>query len=382
MKKTIYTVTIFSCIVFGVFSVIGGVAYSKGRGTSGEGKRVVAHSEADAHRAVEQGCNIVRKIKTLHALVCSEKAADALGLEEDTQVFAIDAGANTQIKADLVQAAGNTGAGRKVVIIDTGYNYLHPELASSFLGGKDFVNNDEDPMDDNGHGSHVAGIITADGIDPRAKGVAPDTGVLGVKALGAAGSGFFSDVVAGIYWAIDGTDGIASTSDDFHPDAINMSLGTPRPDVYRGFCDTVLPDLTAAIKYARDRGTVVTVAAGNEGRAGVSIPGCISYSTAVGAVSSADIVASFSGRGNAVDIVAPGVDIFSTVLGGSYQNLSGTSMATPMVAGVVALVKFAHPSYLASSVENALFTTAKNLGKVGKDKNSGWGRVNAQGAVR
>ncbi|TSC78191.1 MAG: subtilisin [Parcubacteria group bacterium Gr01-1014_29] len=380
MKKIIYAVVIFSCIVFGIFSVTGQAAYSQGKKTSEEGKRVIAHSEADAHKAVEQGCRIVRKIKTLHAVVCSEKTADILGFEEDVRVFATDAGANHQIGADTVQAGGNTGAGRKVVVIDTGYNYLHPELASSYLEGKDFVNGDDDPMDDNGHGSHVAGIITADGINPQAKGVAPDAGIIAGKVLDAAGSGFFSDVVAGIYWAIDGPDGIASTSDDFHPDAINMSLGTARPYVYKNFCDSVLPDVTAAIQYARQRGTAVVVAAGNSGSAGVSIPGCVSYSVTIGAVDALDKIASFSGRGNAVDLTAPGVSIFSSYPGG-YATLSGTSMATPMVSGVIALLKAAQPTLSESAVESKLFKTAKDLGRRGKDPTYGWGRVNAQATV-
>src|SRR3989344_2770479 len=88
-------------------------------------------------------------------------------------VSAASASANQQIGATIVHNNGNTGNGRKVVVLDTGYNRLHPELSSSYLGGKDFVNNDNDPTDDNGHGSHVAGIITADGIDPKAKGGAP-----------------------------------------------------------------------------------------------------------------------------------------------------------------------------------------------------------------
>lgn len=279
---------------------------------------------------------MVRDARTLKALHCPADAAASLGLQEDIRVFAVDSNANRQIRADLVQNSGNTGTGRKAVVLDTGYNYNHAELSSSYLGGKDFVNDDNDPFDDNGHGSHVSGIITADGVDPKAKGVAPAAGVIAGKVLDAAGSGFFSDVVAAIYWAVDGPDGVANTSDDFNADAISMSLGTSPPYTYRGFCDSVLPDLTNAIKYARDRGVVVVSAAGNSGSAGVSIPGCISYSTTI---------ASFSGRGDAVDITAPGVSIYSAWLGSGYATASGTSMATPMVSGTVALVKFAHPAY-------------------------------------
>lgn len=348
----------------------------------GNGKeRVIAHTENEVSEAVKQGCKVVREAKSLRALVCPEDVASALGLQEDVKVFAMDSRANTQIRADLVQSSGNSGAGRNVVVLDTGYNYNHRELSSSYLGGKDFVNDDNDPFDDNGHGSHVAGIITADGIDAKAKGVAPAAGIISGKVLDASGSGYFSDVVAGIYWAVDGNDGIAGTLDDFNADAISISLGTSQPYTYKGFCDNVLPDLTNAVKYARGRGVVVVAAAGNSGGAGVSIPGCISYSTTVGAADSKDKIATFSGKGNTVDITAPGVSIYSSVLGTGYASWSGTSMATPMISGTAALIKLAHPAYSVDQVEIALFKTAKDLGKAGKDTSYGWGREDAYGAV-
>lgn len=347
------------------------------------GRRVIAESEAEVSEAVARGCAVVRETRRITALVCPEAAADELGLADDIQVFALDSGANSQIGANTVHASGNTGAGRKVVVLDTGYNYTHPELASSYLGGKDFVNNDNDPMDDNGHGSHVAGLITGDGVDPNAKGTTPDAGVIAGKVLAANGSGYFSDVEAAIYWAVDGPDGIANTSDDFNADAINMSLGTAPPYTYRSsYCDGVLPSLTAAIQYALSRGTVVVSAAGNSGSSGVSIPGCISYSMTVGAVDSLDRIASFSGRGKGVDITAPGVSLLSAWLGTSYVRASGTSMATPVVSGVVALIKFAHPTYTVTQVQNALTKTAKDLGKRGWDNAFGWGRVDAARAVQ
>mgnify|MGYP001580175215 CR=1 FL=1 len=373
MKKSIVLVLAFM-LAFLVFSSIV-IANSQGKKV-----RVIAETNEEVQQAIANGCEIVRETKGLKALVCSENVASSLKLQEDIKVFAVDSGANTQIKADLVQASGNNGDGKKVVVIDTGYNYLHPELSSSYLGGYDFVNKDSDPFDDNGHGSHVAGIITADGIDPKAKGVAPAAGIIAAKVLDATGSGYFSDVVAAIYYAVDGPDGIAGTGDDFNADAISMSLGTGYPYVYKAYCNNILPSLTNAIKYARSRNVIVVVAAGNDGSRGVSIPGCISYSTTVGAVSSSDLIAYFSGIGKAVDISAPGVSIYSAWLSG-YLTASGTSMATPMVSGTVALIKFAHPSYTVAQVENALFKTAKDLGKRGKDTSYGYGRVDAYRAV-
>ena len=143
-----------------------------------------------------------------------------------------------------------------------------------------------------------------------------------------------------------------------------------------------MPDMTNAIKYAVEHNVVVAVASGNSGKAGVSLPGCISYATTVGAVDGSNKVASFSGRGSALDITAPGVGIYSTVLGSSYANFSGTSMSTPIIAGVVALIKNVHSFYTQAQVEDKLFTTAKDLGKLGKDNDYGWGRVQANEAVK
>lgn len=379
--KTKYWCLSFLVIAILVLSVAVAIASPTQSKADGSKVRVIAHTDKEVSDALANGCKVVRKAKTLTALLCSEDAASRLGLQEDVRVFAMDSGANTQIRANLVQNSGNNGGGGRVVVLDTGYNYNHQELSSSYLGGKDFVNDDNDPIDDNGHGSHVSGIITADGIDPKAKGVAPETGIIAGKVLDSSGSGYFSDVIAAIYWAVDGPDGIAGTADDFNADAISMSLGTSKPYVYRGFCDGVLPDFTTAVKYTVDRGVAAVVAAGNSGNAGVSIPGCISYSTTVGAVDNKDKIASFSGRGSALDITAPGVSMYSSWLGTEYKTASGTSMATPMVSGTVALIKFAHPEYTVAQIQEALFKTAKDLGKAGWDSSYGWGRVDAYGAV-
>lgn len=345
--------------------------------------RVLAYSDEEAAQALSEGCEIVKNVKRakITALRCPAESTSASDLPEDIRVFALDTRANKQIRADLVQNSGNNGAGRKIVVLDSGIDYNHPELSSSYLGGKDFVNNDFDPKDDNGHGTHVAGIITADGLSATAKGVAPSAGIIAGKVLDESGAGFFSDVIEGIYWAIDGEDGIYGTEDDFNADAISMSLGTGAPYLYKSFCDNVYPALTNAIKYAWERGTLAVIASGNSGSAGVSLPGCISYSTTVGAVDFKDKIASFSGRGKSVDIVAPGVGIYSTWLNGAYASASGTSMATPMISGAIALIKAQHPEWSTGKVEDALFKTAKDLGKAGKDNNYGWGRVDAYSAV-
>ena len=378
MKKYLISLCIAVIVLAGVAS-----ATYADRNSAEQGlRRVLARSEGDATAAEKAGCRLARRAHALRAYVCSRNAADALGFPEDIRVFAHDVNANAQVKANMVHSAGNIGAGRKVAVIDTGYNYLHPELSSSYVGGIDLVNDDSDPFDDNGHGSHVAGIITADGVSANAKGAAPEAGVVAVKALDVNGTGFFSDIIAGIYWVVDGPDGIATTSDDWNADAINMSLGSGAPYLYKGFCDTVYPEMTSAIKYAKSRGTLVVVAAGNSGRTGVSLPGCIGDATTIGAVDSKNKIASFSGRGTAVDLVAPGVNLYAPVLGSGYATWSGTSMATPVASAVAALVRYAHPGWTSAQIESAMFSTAQDLGTAGKDKVFGWGLVNAWFSVQ
>lgn len=379
MKKYLISLCIAVIVLAGVVSA---TYADRNEGDNQGPRRILARSESDAAVAEGAGCRLARRTHALRAYVCSRQAADALGFPEDIRVFAHDVNANTQVKANLVHGAGNTGAGRKVAVIDTGYNHLHAELFSSYLGGIDYVNNDNDPFDDNGHGSHVAGIITADGVSANAKGAAPDAGVVAVKALDVNGSGWFSDIIAGIYWVVDGPDGLATTSDDWNVDAINMSLGTGAPYLYKGFCDTVYPEMTSAIQYAKNRGTLVVVAAGNSGRTGVSLPGCISHSTTIGAVDSKNKIARFSGQGGAVDLVAPGVNLYAPVLGSGYATWSGTSMATPVVSAVAALARYAHPAWTPAQIESAMFLTAQDLGTVGKDKVFGWGLINAWTSVQ
>jgi subtilisin family serine protease len=259
------------------------------------------------------------------------------------------------------------GTGRKIVVLDTGYNYNHPELQSSYLGGYDFVNEDNDPMDDNGHGSWVAGVITADGIDPAAKGVAPDVGIIAGKVSDENGTVYLSDTILAIYWAVD----------NYHPDAISLSAGSSM--LYKdGYCDDIAPELTQAIKYATDNNVSVVIASGNWGDKGVSFPGCISQAFTVGAVDSADHLATFSGMGVATDITAPGVNIYSSGLGSNYDYEGGTSLSTPMISGIIALMKQKNPDATPTSIQDTIKATANPV----KSKGVNLGRVNAYNAVK
>jgi serine protease AprX len=334
--------------------------------------RVLAHGNFEALLA--KGC-IDRglPIHTAHALDCPGNTNfSGSDVSVDVEVHSMDLASDNQVRANLVWP-NYTGAGRTVAVLDTGINYNHPELASSYAGGKDFVNNDSDPMDDNGHGSHVAGIITGDGVSPNAKGVAPGAKILSGKVLDASGSGSISNIIAAIYWA----------SDNASVDVISMSLGTST--VFKNSnCDSYIPDLTTAINYAVAHGKVVVAAAGNSPN-GVSSPGCISSVVAAGAVDSHDTIASFSGRGFSMrdhGVVAPSVNIFSAWTGASYATASGTSMATPMVSGTIALMKQKNPSLTVSKIKSILYSTSKDLGSRGYDTTYGHGRIDAYSAVR
>jgi subtilisin family serine protease len=258
---------------------------------------------------------------------------------------------------------GANGQGIRVAVIDTGIDYTHPDLGGGFgpgfkvMGGYDFINGDADPMDDYGHGTHVAGIIAANGT---LKGVAPGARLLAYKVLGADGSGPYSAIIAGIDRAVD-PDQDPTTNDGAQ--VINLSLGGPGD-----------PDdaISQAVDAAVSAGVVCVVAAGNSGSSYATLgsPGCARKALTVGASDDLDVMASFSSRGPSrpdfsikPDLTAPGVSITSTVPGGGYQSMSGTSMATPHVAGAAALLLQLHPGWTPELVKAVLAERAKNLGQ-------------------
>ena len=259
-----------------------------------------------------------------------------------------------------VTTGSYAGDGVKVAVIDTGIEYTHPDLDANYYGGYDFVNQDNDPMDDNGHGTHVAGIIAAEDNGAGVIGVAPHAQLYGVKVLDAQGSGTYSDIVAGIDWATN--NGM---------DVISMSLGGSSGDTA----------LESALQNAYNAGIVIVAASGNDYAGTISYPARYSTAIAVGATDSSDTRASFSNYGAELEVVAPGVNIYSTYTGGSYKTLSGTSMATPMVSGVVALMLSKNPNLTPDEVRNILHTTSLDLGAAGWDQYYGYGRVQADAAV-
>ncbi|WP_457559402.1 S8 family peptidase [Candidatus Harpocratesius sp.] len=222
-----------------------------------------------------------------------------------------------------------------IAILDTGMDLDHPDLAARYVWGYDIVNQDTIPDDDNGHGTHCAGIIAGIDNDIGVVGVAPNVGLYIIKVLNRRGSGTDQQVADGIIMATNGPDGIPGTSDD--ADVISMSLGGSYAELIEN-----------AVAYAISYGVVVVAATGNEYADEPAYPAAYPGVIKVGATDINDVEADFSNDGET--ILAPGVSIYSTYIGASYATMSGTSMATPHVAGVCALAIAAHPSYSATQI--------------------------------
>lgn len=275
---------------------------------------------------------------------------------EDKPVAAFPVSSSVKPDATAVQsdASVTTGKGVKVGLIDTGVDYLHEALGGGFgpgfkvAGGYDFVNNKPDPLDDNGHGTHVAGIIA--GNSASLKSIAPGVRLFAYKVLDASGNGNTSTVIAAIEQAMQDS-----------VDIINLSLGTSDGD----------PDdiLSQAVDRAVEAGIVVVVAAGNDGDYGtISSPGAAREALTVGAIDSQNSIAAFSSKGpsNKIygikpDVVAPGVDILSAKMNGGYITMSGTSMAAPYVTAVAANVRQLHPEWSAPEIRDATIAMTADL---------------------
>jgi subtilisin family serine protease len=274
-----------------------------------------------------------------------------------------------RVDAELLWGASTTGSGINVAVVDTGIELSHPDLASNIKGGYNAISPLRSPNDDNGHGTHVAGIIGALDNTIGVIGVAPTVNLYAVKVLSRTGSGYISDIIEGLDWAR--THGM---------NVVNMSLGASS-DI-QSFHDAVI--------RAHDAGIVLVAAAGNDSGAAVSYPGAYPEVIAVSATDNTNTIAYFSSVGPEVDLAAPGVGIFSSYKGQTYATLSGTSMASPHVAGVAALL-LSQPvkcdtdlsgTCSPSEVQSRLESTATDLGTAGKDSQYGSGLVNAWAALQ
>lgn len=280
------------------------------------------------------------------------------------------AGADINATGGWDQTKGDSGV--IIAVLDTGVELTHPDIKNKIVSpGKDFVNGDNDASDDLWHGTHVAGIAAAETNNELGiAGVAWDCAVLPGKIIDASGEGDYGALILAIYWAVDQGAKV-----------INLSLGGEERD----------DDLLAALKDAYERNVVIVAAAGNEGGPVLYPAAYDRYCLAVAATDYNDNRADFSNMGPEIDVAAPGIDVLSlyptwdTPAGfAPYAYANGTSMATPHVAGLAALLKSLKPWLTAGEVMNIIRYSADDVnadGFPGRDDQIGFGRINAERAL-
>ncbi|MCL2047375.1 MAG: fibronectin type III domain-containing protein [Defluviitaleaceae bacterium] len=259
------------------------------------------------------------------------------------------------VGADLVHSQFS-GENVRVAVFDTGIAQ-HEDIA--IADGISFVNYSSSYDDDNGHGTHVAGIIAALNNDYGIVGVAPEVDLYAVKVLSQSGNGNYSTIIAALEWAID---------NDI--DIINMSLGGTQYS----------QALHEAVQMAANAGIIIVAAAGNHGNGedNITYPAKFPEVVSVGAIKSNFIAAEFSSRGSELNIVAPGANILSTTKDGEYGVLSGTSMAAPHVTGAIAILKSAEDITESAELISRIYETATTLGE---SNDYGYGLLNVAYAV-
>ncbi|WP_030694034.1 S8 family serine peptidase [Streptomyces globisporus] len=295
----------------------------------------------------------------------------------DGRVEAAMAESNAQIGTPKAWEAGLTGKGVKVAVLDTGADLGHPDLAGRIAETRSFIEGQE-VADRGGHGTHVTSTVGGSGAasDGEEKGVAPGATLAVGKVLSDQGSGTESQIIAGMEWA----------AKDVDAKIVSMSLGSPEPS------DGTDPMAQAVNALSAETGALFVIAAGNSGHPGsIGSPGAADSALTVGAVDSADRAAYFTSQGPRYgdqalkpDVSAPGVDILaarSQLVAGSgpYTTMSGTSMATPHVAGVAALLAEKHPDWTGAQLKDALMSSSKTLDAGAYEL--GAGRVDVAAAI-
>lgn len=320
-------------------------------------------------------------------------------VREDKVVHALTADTVYQTRANYAWANAISGQGVNVCVVDTGVDYTHPDLRNKVTRQVNYFDDNDDAMDDNGHGTHVAGIIAGQGNLYR--GLSYDANILAARCLGPKGDGYESDVVLAIEWCVE---------EGAH--VINLSLGA---GLYSDACDENI--MSEAVNAAVEAGVVVACASGNDGNPnGIVAPACASGAIAVGAVDKMDNLASYSDGGKQLALVAPGgeqfggahypeiVSAFSTLVANDpslcfyflaemcydnwfavennlYMRCIGTSMAAPHVAAAAALLLERNPTLTPAQIRRTLEQNADDLGEPGWDNLYGWGRINIEKAL-
>ncbi|OEF99271.1 hypothetical protein BHF71_09335 [Vulcanibacillus modesticaldus] len=248
-----------------------------------------------------------------------------------------------------------------IAVIDTGVDLNHPEFSGRLIDGYNVIEPSLPPMDDDGHGTHVAGIISANTNNNQGiAGITWFNKIMPIKVLDQSGAGTLFDVAEGIIWATD-----------HGAKVINLSLGNYAESKY----------LHDAIKYAYSKDVVIVAATGNDNTDELGFPAAYPEVIAVSAIDSNRDRAEFSNYGSYIDVVAPGVNIPSTYPDEQYAALSGTSMASPHVAGLAGLIRSINPELTNNEVVEIIKKTATDLGMPGKDPYYGYGQINILEAI-
>lgn len=301
------------------------------------------------HKVIKSGNLLVTQLTAVE-IEKLKKDKDIVFIEKDAQIKMVEEINLSQTVPWGFQDIGGVnsfvydhkGQNIKIALLDTGI-VNHPDLTVS--GGVHFVDGVSNYTDDNGHGTHIAGIIGAQNNEIGVIGLAPSSAIYSVKVLDSDGLGTYSQAIQGIYWAIDN-----------NMNLISLSFG--------GVVDSQA--LHEAIKTATGHGLIVVAASGNGGSGDNTMlyPAMYPEVVSVGAVNEEHQRASFSSTGPGLDIVAPGVDVLSTSSDGSYSVKSGTSMAAPHVTGALAVVWSQNPSWTAQQVIDRIYDTVTQLGDI------------------
>ncbi len=348
--------------------------------------RIAAARQSVLNRLPGAEVRVLRVYTLLPALALHARGAwrDAIAampevesVQEDLRMTTVLKYAGAMVQATDAHKLGYTGAGVRIAVIDTGIDPLHPDLATHVAAQHCFTQGACPPKwtsesnfatDDEGHGTHVAGILVSAG-KVAAPGIASGADVVAVRVLDKSGAGSQSDILAGLDW-------VAAHAKALNVRVVNLSLGSQQ--TWAAACDKFDSATAKAVKLLGQKGVAVFAAAGNGGALnGLGNPACLSQVRAVGAVYSRDLPSAsypglcadkspkagqltcFSNRGTNLKLVAPGAPIVSVGLGGGTATMSGTSQASPVAAGVGALLMACKPSLTSAALYKLLQQTGK-----------------------
>ena len=330
----------------------------------------VGYRGEQTRRAVRSAADdVVRELANLDVMTIRASPTTASSLDQEDNVRFVEENGTVhahaqnlpwgvdRVDADVANNDGYTGDGSDIAIIDTGIDADHPDLQANVGTGKDFTGTGSWD-DDNGHGTHCAGIAGAVDNTEGVVGVAPEATLHAAKVLDSNGSGSFSDVAAGIQWVANQGYDVASLS-------LGGSSGSST--------------IQSAVSYAYSNGVLVVSSAGNSGPCSdcVGYPAAYGDAIAVSSTNDDDTLSSFSSTGPEVELAAPGGDVYSTYQNGGYRTLSGTSMAAPHVSGAAGLLMA--DGQTNTQARTTLQNTAENIG-LGSNE-SGNGLLDVEAAV-